>query len=325
VDNRGIGRHARGYIGRLAAAAGLLLAAVVALPPLTASAAGPDAAPANTVACQYAPTHRVAQVREPAIREASALVASRQFPGIYWTLNDSHNGPIIFAFDQDGASRGSFRVTGATNVDWEAMQLGPDDDGGFALYIGDTGDNDQLRRDPVVYRVPEPEPAPPDGPAVVGETAPATAFRFVFPNFSHNAEAMLVHPKTGEITFITREISGLSLIYRLPLPLDAGSVPMADLVNVIDIRPLGQGNSQVTDAAISSDGKRIAVRTYHAVLIYEVGNAVSPDRLWEQTPAAFPLNDGSKGEGMTYRPESDDLMTIGEESPANLYETSLHC
>ena len=45
----------------------------------------PDDAPAEsasrTVACQYAPTHRVAQVQASAIREASGLVASQQWPG----------------------------------------------------------------------------------------------------------------------------------------------------------------------------------------------------------------------------------------------------
>ena len=139
---------------------------------MSRSTARPAIRRQSRVACQYAPTHRVAQVHETAIREASALVASQQFPGIYWTLNDSGNTPMIFAFDQDGASRGSFRVTGATNVDWEAMQLGPDGDGGFALYIGDTGDNDQMRRDPVVYRVPEPEPAEAGDTALVGRDRP---------------------------------------------------------------------------------------------------------------------------------------------------------
>ena len=242
--------------------AGLLLSSTVAGQPPLASADSPGDPPASRVACQYAPSHRVAQVHDTAVREASGLVASQQFPGIYWTLNDSGNTPTLFAFDQDGASRGSFRVSGATNVDWEALQLGPDGDGGFALYIGDTGDNDQIRRDPVIYRVPEPEPAEAGDTAFAGETAPATPFHFVFPNRSHNAEAMLVHPKTGEITLVTREVSGLSLIYRLPMPLDPDNLMMADLVDVIDIRPLDPAGSQITDGTISPDGQHIALRTY---------------------------------------------------------------
>jgi len=304
----------------------VLLASTVAVQPYVVSADAPGDPPSSRLACQYAPTHQVAQVHDTAIREASGLVASQQFPGIYWTLNDSGNAPMIFAFDQDGASRGSFHVTGATNIDWEALQLGPDGDGGFALYIGDTGDNDQIRRDPVIYRVPEPEPAPAGDTALVAETAPATAFRFVFPNRSHNAEAMLVHPKTGEITLITREVSGMSLVYRLPQPLDPANLMMADLVDVIDIRLLGPGpNSQITDGAISPDGQHIALRTYTAVLIFDTRNAASPSQLWEQAPAVFPLADGPKGEGITYRLGSDDLMSVGEQVPARLYETDMQC
>ena len=306
-------------------AAGLLLTSTASGSTTVQAADAPTEPASRTVACQYAPTRRVAQLGERGIHEASGLVASRQWPGVYWTLNDANNAPIIYAFDQGGAPRGAFRVSGANNVDWEALQLGTDDDGGFALYIGDTGDNDQIRRDPVVYRVPEPEPAAP-GSTALSETATATAFRFVFPGRSHNAEAMLVHPQTGEITLITREVSGLSLVYRLPTPLDGGNVMMADLVDVLDIRPLGTGpNSQVTDATISADGHHIAVRTYSAVLIFDAPDGIAPERLWGQAPAVFQLADGWKGEGMTYKLDSDDLMTIGEETPAGLYETSLHC
>src|SRR5688572_29318051 len=159
-----VGRRDRGWIGRVVVAAGLLLTATAQAP--TAAAEGPAEPAPRTVACQYAPTSRVAQLHDRGIREASGLVASQQWPGVYWTINDHGNAPVLFAFDQDGAPRGSFRVHGASNVDWEALQLGPDGDGGFALYIGDTGDNDQNRRDPVIYRVPEPEPAPPGSTAL---------------------------------------------------------------------------------------------------------------------------------------------------------------
>jgi len=326
VGTRGIQRRARSAIGGLVVASGLLLAGHLAGQLSTVAAEEPAGGPpASRSTCQYAPTHRTTQVREAGIREASALVASQQFPGIYWTLNDSGNAPVIFAFDQDGAPRGSFRVTGATNVDWEALQIGPDDDGGYALYIGDIGDNDQLRREPVVYRVPEPEPAPAGGPSPTGETAPATAFRFLFPGRPHNSEAMLVHPKTGEIMLITREISGMSMIYRLPLPLDSSSAPIADLVDVVNVRGLDPASGQVTDAAISSDGQHVALRTYSSVLVYDVPDGVLRDRLWEQVPAIYRIADGPKGEGITFRLDSDDLMSVGEETPTWLYQTGRSC
>src|SRR5215212_8164160 len=104
-------------------------------------------------ACGYGPTHPTSQVAEPAIREASALVASQQWPGVYWTFNDSKNTPMLYAVDADGRPRGTFQVPNASNVDWEALQLGPDRDGGYALYIGDIGDNKHARGESVIYRV----------------------------------------------------------------------------------------------------------------------------------------------------------------------------
>jgi hypothetical protein len=150
-------------------------------------------------------------------------------------------------------------------------------------------------------------------------------FRFELPGRSHNAEAMLVDPTSGAITLVTREVSGVSMIYRLPQPLDPGNVVTADFVDVVDLRTFGLGSSPVTDATISPDGQYVALRTYNAVVIYDTRNAATPDQIWEQTPAVIPLADGPKGEGITYKLGTDDLMTIGEGTPAELHETDLQC
>src|SRR4051794_6987818 len=36
------------------------------------------------------------------ITESSGLAASRKHPGVFWTHNDSGNGPYIFAITRDG-------------------------------------------------------------------------------------------------------------------------------------------------------------------------------------------------------------------------------
>ena len=298
------------------------LAAATLLPLSAPVVVAQDAPPA---ACQYAQTQRLAQVADSGVREASALVASQQWPGVYWTLNDSGNAPMLYAFDQDGVPRGAFRVSGATNVDWESLQLGPDGAGGFALYIGDTGDNDQMRSDPVIYRVPEPEPAPPGGQPSGNQTAPATAFRFVFPGRAHNAEAMLVHPTTGEVVLISREVTGLSLIYRLPPLLDADLVLLTDFVDVVEVRAFDPASGQVTDATISTDARHVVLRTYASALVYDVPAGASLATIWEQQPRVYPLGDGPKGEGIAFGYGTDDLMTVGEERPTMLYRTPWRC
>jgi hypothetical protein len=309
-------RSALRLVGVVAAAWSLLLYC----PAGAAAQSVPLDPPPSRAACGYGPTRRMAQARESAIREASALVASQQWPGIYWTFNDSGNAPTLYAIDDDGQPRGTFQVAGASNSDWETLQLGPDGDGGYALYIGDSGDNKHRRRESVIYRVREPEPGPAGEPAPVGTTAPARAFRFAYPVAARNVEAMLVHPITGEIVLVSQGETGFSMAYRLPLPLSEQSAAKLELTGVLDARALGASGGQVTDATVSSDARHVAVRTYSRVLVYNVPNGASLARIWNQEPRVNRLDDGAKGEGITYRSDSFDLVSIGEGAAPFLYQ-----
>lgn len=257
------------------------------------------------------------------------MAASQQFPGIYWTLNDSGNEPFVFAFDDQGRSRGTFRVEGANNVDWEALQLGLGRDGGFALYVGDTGDNDGVRRDSTIYRVPEPRPDPPQNGSNRPRPKPTTqaeAFTYMFPGGSRDTEAFIVHPKTGEIVIITKEWSGRSRVYRLPTPLDSRRRATLEPIGTLDLTFLGQRNHEmVTDASITADAHRIAVRTYTRILEFDLADGESLDAVWSRTPRVYRVDDGPQGEGLSYRADGTALMSIGEDVPAVLFQMPWLC
>ena len=105
----------------------------------------------------YGPPSTITTIKEKSISESSGLVASRSTPGVYWTHNDSGDGPFIYAFDTHGDSRGIFRVTGAQARDWEDIAAGPGPQANKSyLYIGDIGDNNKTRDEVIVYRVAEP-------------------------------------------------------------------------------------------------------------------------------------------------------------------------
>src|SRR5262249_38380028 len=149
----------------------------------------------------YGPPITIATIKENAISESSGLVASRLTPDAYCTHNDSGDGPFIYSFDIRGDSLGIFRVTGAQARDWEDISIGPGPQPDIPyLYIGHIGDNNDVRQDVVVYRVPE--PALNAGTrkltkAKPGTTEPAEAIRLRYPDGAHDAEALLVHPVTG--------------------------------------------------------------------------------------------------------------------------------
>ena len=106
----------------------------------------------------YGPAETIANLQDSSIKESSGLAASRSTPGLYWTHNDSGDGPFIYAFDERGRRRGVWKLRGATARDWEDMATGPGPERNRSyLYIGDIGDNSGSRSEIVVYRVPEPK------------------------------------------------------------------------------------------------------------------------------------------------------------------------
>lgn len=209
--------------------------------------------------------------------ENSVAVTSVTQPGIVFGLNDSGHEPIVFAFDSTGAARGSWSVPGARNRDWEAAALGPctgDLGGRSCLYIGDVGDNEARRRSVTVYQVPE--PTVPTGAAMAGGTLEISRKLEVrYPDRPHDVEAMYV-TRDGTLFLITKRrlldsarTTRPALVYRVPAAawVASGTVA-ATLADSLPIIPGSAPGRQVNDAALSRDGKHLAVRTYSEVFIF---------------------------------------------------------
>lgn len=80
------------------------------------------------------------------IHESSALV---KYNDVFISLNDSGNKNVLYVFSANGLILNECKIINATNVDWEALTY----DGDSTLYIGDIGNNDNLRKDQKIYRV----------------------------------------------------------------------------------------------------------------------------------------------------------------------------
>ncbi len=137
--------------------------------------------PANP---NYGPPVVLAHLEDQSLQESSGLAASRRTPDLFWTHNDSGDGPLVYAFDRAGRSRGTWRVSGASARDWEDIAAGPGPARGQTyLYAGDIGDNEREREFVVVYRFPEPQ-AGAEGEAgtdAARATEPAEAIRLKYP------------------------------------------------------------------------------------------------------------------------------------------------
>lgn len=112
-----------------------------------------------------------AVARLPAcLGESSGLVAGMT-TGHWWSLNDGGNAPELICFDEDGKVLRKVLVTGAQNVDWEELTS----DGKGYAYIGDFGNNGNLRRDLVIYRITHPD-------LVQGDSLTAQRITFSYPD-----------------------------------------------------------------------------------------------------------------------------------------------
>ncbi|MGA5284148.1 WD40 repeat domain-containing protein [Streptomyces griseoincarnatus] len=232
-------------------------------------------------------------INDPRITESSGLAASRQHPGVYWTHNDSDDGPYLYAVDSGtGDTVARLTLTGiGTPRDVEAISVGP----GNRLFVADVGDNLGGTWPYVwIYELPEPK-------RLRDATVQATQYVVKYADGPRDAEAMVVHPRTGRVYLIDKHEDGGHL-YEGPEKLS----PEGDNV----FRPIAPVELWATDAALSPDGQDLAVRGYFGGIHY----AWNGGELQRKGRLSVPLQ--GQGESVTYSADGSRLLfgSEGEES-----------
>ncbi|GHB42962.1 hypothetical protein GCM10010347_10090 [Streptomyces cirratus] len=189
-------------------------------------------------------------LQDPRIKESSGLAASRIHPGVYWTHNDSDDGPFVYAVDSaTGRTVARVTLTGIGRPrDVEAISLGPDGQ----LYVADIGDNRDGTWDHVwIYRFPEPR-------ELADATVKAEQFTVRYADGPRNAEALMVHPVTGRV-YIASKNERTGGLYEGPERLSADDTNV--FRRIADV-------PWVTDGAFSPDGGRLTLRGYFFAKTY---------------------------------------------------------
>lgn len=275
-------------------------------------------------------------LQDGAITESSGVVASRRAGGRFlWTHNDSGDGPFVYAMKPNGAKMGTFRLGGVQTVtDCEDIAIGPGPKASVPyLYLGDIGDNNSVRTATshvcTVYRVPE--PAVTSGARTSTQahpvvTAQAEAFRYVYPDGPHNAESLLVHPKTGRVYVVAKNPNGRDGVYVFPAPLDPRRVVVLKKIATVTIS--GEPNlypNLVTGGDIAPDGSHVLLRTYWYAYEFAVpAGGAGFDGVWHAKPRRIltPLQTQGEGIGYTY-PQSDAFYLTSEGAHTSIYKVSL--
>lgn len=252
----------------------------------------------------------------PHAREVSGIVASRQWPGVFWAHNDSGDETRVYPVGRDGRLQTSARqgdrtgvlIGGVINSDWEAIAL----DASGHLIIADVGNNSNGRRDLALHYVIEPEPT-------AGFTGLLKSVFVRYPeqrewpapkhDFNYDCEG--VFTKGDTVYLVTKRRSdSLTRLYRLDDP-QTGRVNTLTALADFDVR------GRVTGADVSPDGRRLAVLTYNAIWLFEAATPGGDD--WFAGAVWWlPFSGAPGAEGICFD-GGETLLVAAEEGNGHLY------
>lgn len=252
-------------------------------------------------------------IQNALVNEASGIAASRLNANVLWTHDDSGNPPQIFSMTPGGSTLGTYTISGASNVDWEDIAVGPGPlPGSQYLYIGDIGDNGAGRSNIAVYRMPEPVVSDTQSP-VTTSLAGASKLTFSYPDGPRDAESMFVDPLTSDIYIISKR-ENPHRVYRAAYPQATSGTTTLEYVTEFD-HP-----NWLTGADISVDGNEIILRgdgvgtvdNTGRMFIRPVGGSIAD--AFNSTPQTIPLVSDGQGEAIAFDPNGWGYYTTSEGS-----------
>ena len=201
----------------------------------------------------------IGRIVNPRLSESSGVVASRQFPGVFWSHTDG-GGPkkqYLFAMDAEGDSLGEFFIGDALITDWEDIAI----DDQKHLFIADTGNNDLRRAEVLVHELDEPAPK-----SELRFISPRRSWRLRWPGEVFDCESLFIWQGHGYlVTKVFKDAR--AQIFRFPLT-DAKDPLVLDLVATTKIE------SPVTGADISPDGRLLALVAKSGAFLYRIDGDV---------------------------------------------------
>ncbi len=270
----------------------------------------------------------VARITSAPLSEISGMVKSRSYPDTYWVVNDSGAEAKIFAINGKGQniiptySRFSyygekeeagkkqwqgFNVLYSENIDWESMTA--DDN---HIYVADTGNNFNMRRNLGIYMLSEIDPTASTQSAAIKHLPVSYPQQMEFPgtgNKHFDSEALF--SADGKLYLITkhRTPSGLRMepganLYRL----DTDYTERDNLLTLVDSN---ENMLAVTGAELSPDGQTLAVISYEALWLFD--RPKEGDHWLSSTSRYYPLDTAVLRQVETVIWDDDNTLLLSNE------------
>lgn len=199
------------------------------------------------------------------LKEVSGII-TLQDSNLMACIEDSGNKNEIYLLNSKGKIENTIEITNVKNNDWE--DITKDQEGN--LYIGDFGNNDNVRKDLAIYKVSKDQ-------LTQSETVASSIVTFSYPdqNDFPPKKKKLFFDVEGFIVFennfylFTKNRSsnfdGTASIYKVPT--STGN-HQAQKVGEFKSGP-DYNNYVLTSAAISPDHKKLALLTHSKIILFE--------------------------------------------------------
>jgi hypothetical protein len=245
---------------------------------------------------------RVGTIADPEIKECSGIVASRQFPDVFWVHNDGKK-ERLYAINRKGATLAEFKIKGAKFEDWEDIAI----DNANTLYAADTGNNDGKRAEVAVYQFAEPNPN-----STEKSVAIKRQWTLRYPAGARDCESIIV---LGTNAYL------ISKVLR-NRPAEVYTFALQDSAGPTTLKAVGglAMDSPATAADLSPDGKRLAVISKLGAYFFDLGRGFSSGGFLSPTRHVRFSHDSIEGctfvpEGLLVAAESKELFLF--KNPAN--------
>jgi len=288
----------------------------------------------------------IGYIHEYELEEASGLVASRRYPGVYYSIQDTYQPSNVYALWYDGTALATFDLEGIHQDDWEDITM-LEYDGVDYIYIGDIGNNDGNRcrgiddyPDMRAIRFPEPEMWQLTGGKFVIPSYLITEMTLKNPNqpticdaeTRQDFECMMADQYTGDVYMVQKNVyhHDASIYKFTPTYFsqtiwlqEVGKMPRSSSIRLKleesanstnDLStPYYEWPMAITGCDIARKGPRILVRNYPLLHMWErnIGQTVE-DAIVHNEPCQTWLHDETLGESIAFCDHEEGFVTTSD-------------
>lgn len=271
----------------------------------------------TTLSCQNDKSKTVAITTKFALpeklSEVSGIVAT---DSLIWVIEDSGNKTELYGLNDEGKIEQTIQVDKISNIDWEDLT----NDNKNNLYVGDFGNNDNDRKDLVIYKI-----------STLNSENTIEKINFYYPEQTdfpakkkeklYDCEAFFLYQNNFYLFTKNRSkgFDGTTLVYKIPAL--AGNHP-AQLIG--KFKTCSNFNScAITGATVSPNEQKVVLLSHDRLWLFEEyeGDAFLDGKITE-----LALDHHSQKEAVDFKDE--DILFIADEKTkkigGNVYEVSIN-